>query len=68
MGIEGFFDFISMIKDFLLSLVDGLLSFFETILVIFNLSSASINFLPTTVFAFLGVACTLIILLRVVGR
>ncbi len=68
MAVEGFKDVIKIIFDFLGSLVSGLASFFNAIMVIFEISAAPIDWMPTTVFAFMSVCLTVIVLLRVVGR
>lgn len=66
--IDGFLDFITMIKDFLLSLIYGLKVFVESLLFIVDLNATSFTWLPAAVVSFMAVSLTLIVLLRVVGR
>lgn len=66
--LDGFFDFITMIKDFLLSIINGLKVFVDALLFIMNLNATSFTWLPAAVASFMAVSLTLIVVLRVVGR
>ena len=66
--IDGFLDFITMIKDFLLSIINGLKVFVESLLFVVNLNATSFSWLPSAVVSFMFVSLTLIVVLRVVGR
>lgn len=66
--IDGLLDFVTMIKDFLLSIISGLKVFVESLFFIVNLNATSFTWLPTAVVSFMAVSLTLIVLLRVVGR
>lgn len=66
--LDGFLDFITMIKDFLLSLINGLKVLVESLLFIVNLNATSFSWLPTAVVSVMAVSLFLIAVLRVVGR
>lgn len=66
--LDGFLDFITMIKDFLLSIINGLRVFVESLLFVVNLNATSLSWLPTAVVSVMAVSLVLIVVLRVVGR
>lgn len=66
--LDGLLEFITMVKDFLLSILNGLKVFVESLLFIMNLNATSLSWLPTAVVSVMGVSLVLIVVLRVVGR
>lgn len=68
MSWQGLMDFLEMIKDFILSLIDGLSQVVRTLASIGSLAGQASWWMPSSVFTVFLVSVTLIIVLRIVGR
>ena len=64
----GLLDFLEMIKDFVLSLIDGMFQIVNTLGSISQYAAQSAWWMPSAVFTVFLVSVTLIIVLRIVGR
>ena len=64
----GLFEFLEMIKDFVLSLIDGMFQIVSTLGSISQLAGQSAWWMPSAIFSVFIVSVTLIIVLRIVGR
>lgn len=69
-GIDlgGLSDFIKLIKDFVLCLINGLKTLVQALVFVFQMNGSSVFWLPVTVSTVIVVSCTLVIVLRIVGR
>lgn len=68
MALDGLWDFLKMIGDFLMSTIEGLVSVFRAFLLISNLSGRAASWMPGAIFSIFSVSVLLIVMLRVVGR
>lgn len=66
--IDGLKEFVVMIKDFILSLINGLATLVEAFAHISGISSQASWWMPSALFSVMILALTLIIVLRIVGR
>lgn len=66
--IDGLKEFVVMIKDFILSLINGLATLVEALAHISGISSQASWWMPSALFSVMILALTLIIVLRIVGR
>lgn len=67
-SLEGLKEFMDMIKDYIMSLIDGLAALVSALGSISSLSSGLGQWMPTTVFTFISLSVILIIILRIIGR
>lgn len=68
MSWDGLFEFFDMIKDFVMSLINGLAQVVTTLASISTLAGQASWWMPSAVFTVFIVAVTLIVVLRIVGR
>lgn len=66
--IDALLDFVTMIKDYLMSLLDGLWSLVESLAFISDTASEASVWMPSFMFGILVLDVALIIVLRVIGR
>lgn len=68
MSWDGLMEFLEMIKDFVLSLIDGMFQLVRGLGAIGQLTGQSAWWMPSSIFAVFGVSVALIVVLRIVGR
>lgn len=68
MSWDGLMEFFDMIKDFVMSLINGLAQVVSTLASISSLAGQASWWMPSAVFTVFIVAVTLIVVLRIVGR
>ncbi len=68
MSWDGLMEFFDMIKDFVMSLINGLAQVVTTLASISSLAGQASWWMPSSVFTVFIVAVTLIVVLRIVGR
>lgn len=66
--IDALFDFVTMIKDFVMSLIDGLGTLLNALFFVVGIVPGAARWMPGFLFSFVSVAVTLIIVLRIIGR
>lgn len=66
--IDGLKEFVVMIKDFILSLINGLATLVESLAHISGISSQAAWWMPSALFSVMILSLTIIIVLRVIGR
>lgn len=65
--IDGLVNFIDLIKEFVLSIVDGLKTLIDALHFVFEVSHNFV-WMPNFVATVIGLSVTIIIVLRIVGR
>lgn len=68
MSWDGLLEFLEMIKDFVLSLIDGMFQIVRGLGAVGQLAGQAAWWMPSSIFAVLGISVALIIVLRIVGR
>lgn len=66
--IDALKEFVVMIKDFLLSLINGLAALVEALAHISGISSQASWWMPSALFSVMILSLTIIIVLRIIGR
>lgn len=66
--IDALKEFVTMVKDAVVSFIEGMSVLVESFSITADFSENLGSLLPAAPYAFLSVACLLIIVLRVVGR
>lgn len=66
--IDGLLDFIVMIKDFILSLINGLAILIQSLTFVLGINVSAGVWMPTLMVNIMGCSLILIIVLRIVGR
>lgn len=65
--IEGLTEFITLIKDFLVGLVQGLLTLVQSLIFVFDIST-DITWMPAFMYSVMSLCLVIVIVLRIVGR
>lgn len=65
--LEGLTEFITLIKDFLVGLVQGLLTLVQSLIFVFNISM-DITWMPAFMYSVMSLCLVIVIVLRIVGR
>lgn len=66
--IDALYNFVVMIKDFVMSLIDGLSTLLNSLFFVIGIVPGSARWMPGYLFSFVTVAVTLLIVLRIIGR
>lgn len=66
--IDALFDIVTLIKDFIISIVDGLSLLIRSLSFIVQQSNLAAVWMPSYVFTVMTVCLLLIVVLRVIGR
>lgn len=66
--IDALYNFVVMIKDFVMSLISGLGTLLNALFFVIGIVPGSARWMPSFMFSFVTVAVTLIIVLRIIGR
>lgn len=66
--IDALFEFVQFIKDFVLSLIDGLMTFGESLWQIYEVNASAAIWMPGYLVSVMMMAMVLIIVLRLIGR
>lgn len=66
--LDGLFEFITLIKDFIMSLINGLFTMIESLAYVVEVSAESIIWMPSFMFSIMSCTLVLIVVFRIVGR
>lgn len=65
--IEGLTEFITLIKDFIIGIVEGLITLVQSLIFVFNIST-NITWMPVYMYSIMTLCLVIVIVLRIVGR
>ena len=67
-ALDGLTEFIEMIKDFVLSIINGLSALVSALIATVNLTGTFALWMPTVVASYIVIAAVMISILRIIGR
>lgn len=67
-ALDGLTEFIEMIKDFVLSIINGLSALVSALIATNNLVGTFALWMPTVVASYIVIAAVMISILRIIGR
>lgn len=65
--LEGFVEIITLIKDFLIGIVEGLTTLVKSLIFVFDISM-DITWMPAFMYSVMSLCLVIVIVLRIVGR
>ena len=65
--LEGFVEIITLIKDFLIGIVEGLTTLVKSLIFVFDIST-NITWMPAFMYSVMSLCLVIVIVLRIVGR
>ena len=65
--LEGLTEFITLIKDFLIGIVQGMITLVQSLIFVFDISM-DITWMPAFMYSVMSLCLVIVIVLRIVGR